>query len=81
MSPCPASKRTEDEVLRIQRDNVNAQRVDLMVLGHIVGCLPLFAAMLEQEGNRGEPEDAMKPAGVEPKSRPGPLRAYERSPK
>jgi hypothetical protein len=116
----------EDEVLRIQRDNVNAQRVVLILLGHVVaewadllerGCVtlsrsgfealsrlsragvrilgrsPLFAAMLEQEGDRGEPDDAMKPAGVEPtarqsalasfqpKSKPWPSRTFERSPK
>lgn len=117
-------------MLRIQRENVNAQRVVLILPGHvvaesadllerecatssrsglrvaldssgvlfirrsgfealsrlsragvrIVGCSPLFAAMLEQEGDRGGPEDAVKPVGVEPTARQSALAPFDRSP-
>jgi hypothetical protein len=65
----------EDEVPRIQRDNVNAQRVVLILPGHVVaeradllerGCVTLSRSAV---------------ASFQPKSKPWPSRIFERSPK
>ena len=75
-------------MLRIQRENVNAQRVVLILPGQVVA---KSADLLEGEGDRGEPKDAMKPIGVDPiarqsvlasfgpKAKLSPLRTFERS--